>query len=149
MKKKINIQRILLTTLVAVAFFGFTLWSIQQSQMEEESLYDFPRLIASISNKEIKIISPKIGTQIKSPVLIIGRVNLSGNRLKIRIKDSQGLVLAEKFASTKNAAGMSDFSVSSTYKKPSVSKGTIEVFLVAAKSGLEMDKIIIPVVFND
>ena len=148
--KKINTQRILLTALVAVAFFGFILWSIQQNQSEEETLYGANNtLIAFLHNKVIKINEPKIGAQIKSPLLISGQANLGGEKLKVRIKDSQGLVLAESFVQVKNTEKMSDFLISLSYKKPSASKGTVEVFQLITRSNSEVNKITIPVIFKD
>jgi hypothetical protein len=148
--KKINTQRVLLITLVAVAFFGFLLWSIRQSQSEEESLYNSSSDInISTENKVVKVTSPKIGAQIKNPALIAGQANLSGNKLKAKIKDNKGLILAESFVQVKNVKKMSDFSISLTYKKPSTLKGVVEVFQVAAKDDSEINKIIIPIVFED
>ncbi len=148
--KKINTERILLITLVAVAFLGFLLWSIGQSQSEEESLYNSSSGINILTqNKTVKVTTPKIGAQIKSPALIAGQADLSGNKLKVKIKDNKGLILAEGFVQTKNDKKMSDFSINLSYKKPSTQKGTVEVFRVAAKDGSEINKIIIPIVFKN
>jgi hypothetical protein len=150
--KKINTERILLITLVAVAFFGFLLWSIQQSQSEEESLLSSYTIVNAknvMENQMIKLVAPILNSGIKSPVAISGQANLSGNRLKIRVKDDKNLILREIFVQTKNSKQMSDFSINLLYKKPSTSKGTIEVFLVSSKDSSEIYKISIPVVFND
>ncbi len=150
--KKINTQRVLLATLVAVAFFGFLLWSIQQSQSEEERLVSDQILISSenpLINAMIRVNAPKLNSEIKSPVTISGQANLSGNKLKIRIVDSKNLILKETIVPTKNSKQMSDFSTSLAYKKPTSSKGTIEVFLVSSKDSSEIYKIKIPVVFKD
>lgn len=136
--------------LVAVAFFGFILWSIQQNQSEEQTLYGAnSTLNASLHNKVIKVSEPKIGAQIKSPLLISGQADLGGEKLKVRIKDSKGLVLAESFVQVKNAKKMSDFSINLSYKKPTAPKGTVEVFQLITKSNSEVNKIIIPVIFKD
>ncbi len=148
----LNIQRVLLPTLVAVPFFGFLLWSIEQSQSEEESLLGTGITINTknpLENEMIKIISPKLNDEIKSPLAISGQANLAGNRLKIRIKDSKNLILKEAFAQTKNSKQLSDFSTNLIYKKPSSTKGTVEIFLVATKDNSEIFKISIPVVFKD
>ncbi len=150
--KKLNTQRILLTTLVAVAFFGFLLWSIQQTQSEEKSLLSNNTLVntgSSLENEKIKITLPKMNSEIKNPVTISGQADLGGDRLKIRIQDRKNLILKEAFAQTKNSKQMSNFSINLTYKKPSTSKGTLEIFLVAAKNNSEIYKISIPVVFKD
>ena len=149
--KKINTQRILLTTLVAVAFFGFLLWSIQQSQSEEETLTN-TSLIVNISspleNEMIKIASLKINSEIKSPITVSGQANLAGNKLKIRLRDGKGLLLKESFVQTNDAKKMSDFSINLAYKKPSAPKGTMETFLVT-KDNSEIYRISIPVIFKD
>jgi hypothetical protein len=150
--KKINTQRILLTTLVAVAFFGFLLWSLQQTQSEEESLVNDQILVSGKSpliNAMIRMEEPKYSGEIKSPVAISGQANLLGNKLKIRIVDNKNLILKEAFVQTKNLKQMSDFSTNLVYKKPTSSKGTIEVFLVSSKDSSEIYKIQIPVVFKD
>ena len=149
--KKINTQRILLTTLVAVAFFGFLLWSIQQSLSEEESLYISPTIsyVNPLANSSITVIAPSLHDRIKSPLALSGRADLTGNKLKARIKDVKGLILAESFIQTKDAKKMSDFSLSLKYKKPSAGTGIVEVFLVSAKDGKEIKKISVPVNFTD
>lgn len=152
MKKKINTQRILLTTLVAVAFFGFLLWSIQQAQSEQESLLSTRPIVNlknPLENEKIKVVSPAMNSDIKSPLSVSGQANLAGDRLKVRIKDNKDLVLKETFLQTKNTKQMSDFSTKVTYKKPSSVKGTVEVFLVVSKDNSEIYKIKIPIIFKD
>jgi len=150
--KKINTQRILLTTLVSVSFFGFLLWSIQRSQSEEELLYSASQLRISnpLENRLIKVTSPSvINSAIKSPATIAGQANIFGNKLKVRIKDNQGIILNELFVQTKNPQMMSDFSLKIWYKKPTATKGTVEIFLVSDENNSESAKISIPVVFHD
>jgi len=150
--KKINTQRILLVTLVAVAFFGFLLWSIQQSLMEEIALADSQTLVnpqSPLTNNMISVSAPRLNSEIKSPVVVSGQANLSGNKLKVRIKDSKNLILKETFVKTKNSKQMSAFSTSLVYKKPSSAKGVIEIFLVSSKDNSEIYKVTIPVTFKD
>lgn len=148
---KLNTQRVLLVILVSVAFFGFLLWSIQQTQSEEETLYGNSNLSVQtpLENKFISVAAPKENSVIQSPVTISGQANVSGNRLKVRLKDQKGLVLGESFVQTKNAKAMSDFSISLKYKKASATKGTVEIFLVSSKDNSEIYKITVPVIFKN
>lgn len=148
---KLNTQRVLLVILVSVAFFGFLLWSIQQTQSEEETLYGNTNVNVKtpLENKFISVAAPKENSVIQSPVTISGQANVSGNRLKVRLKDQKGLVLGESFVQTKNAKAMSDFSINLKYKKASAAKGTVEIFLVSSKDNSEIYKITVPVIFKN
>lgn len=145
-----NRERLLLTALVAVAFFGFLLWSIEQTVSEQEELLTASAIISfPTGNRSVRVLSPKVGAAIKSPVIISGRASLLETTLQARIKDASGLVLAQTKIMTTEEKTMSPFSVSVKYKKPTRSKGTIEVYSRSAKDGLEINKITIPVVFKD
>jgi len=149
--KKINTERILLTTLVAVSFFGFLMWTIDQAQSEQDLILNSNSTNLAknpLQNAVIKITAPALNSEVKSPLTISGQANLEGNKLKIRIKDNKNLILKEGFAQTKDPNKMSDFSIKLAYKKPSATKGTVEIFLVN-KEGSEINKILIPVVFKD
>ncbi|MDD2753066.1 MAG: Gmad2 immunoglobulin-like domain-containing protein [Candidatus Portnoybacteria bacterium] len=145
-----NRERLLLTALVAVTFFGFLLWSIEQTASEQEDLLTASAIISfPNSNRSIRALSPKIGAAIKSPVVISGRASVFEAVLQARIKDASGLTLAQTKIMAKEGQKMSPFSASVKYKKPTRPKGTIEVFSLSAKDGSEINKITIPVVFKD
>ena len=140
----------MLTILVAIAFFGFLLWSIQKSQSEENTILSTNTLVQNntAANNVIKVITPKIDAQIKSPIVVSGIVTLGDNRVRVKIKDSKGLVLAESYATTRVTNSIITFSNTLTYRKPASAKGIIEVFLVANKSGVQSTIVAIPVVFK-
>lgn len=148
MKKRMrfNTQRILLTALIAVSFFGFLLWSIAQLQEEQEAILSATPIIktANNSNKIILVASPKINQKIKSPVTIKAQGNEGS--YKVKIKDSQGLTAAETTAQIKK--GQKSFSINLKYKKPSAAKGFVEVFL-PGENGAELYKISIPIIFEN
>ena len=144
-----NRERLLLTALIAVSFFGFLLWSIEQSSTEEAALLAaWPEARNPAENKMIKINSPKINEIIKSPVIISGQVAIFEGALQVKIKDASGLVLAQK-SLAKASQKTSPFRSSLVYKKPTRAKGTIEVFTSSSPGNAETNKLIIPVTFND
>jgi len=145
-----NRERILLTALVAVAFFGFLLWSVEQTSEEETSLLSANQEIKNpTENKIIKIESPKINEAIKSPVVISGQASVFEAVLQTRIKDASGLILAQTQIMTAEGQTMSPFSASIKYKKPTKTNGTVEVFVNSPKDGSETNKLTIPVIFKD
>ncbi len=145
-----NRERLLLVLLVAVAFFGFLLWSIEQASLEEAAILAIGQEInRPAENKIIKVTSPKVNGIIKSPVMISGQASTFNAVLQIKIKDASGLVLAQKKITTKESQKMSPFGSSVTYKKPTRTKGTIEVFVNSTKDGSEVNKLTIPIVFKD
>lgn len=150
--KKINRERVLLITLVAVAFFGFLLWSIDQANSEADSLFTAGTTISTkntLTNAFIKVVSPSLNNGVKSPLTVSGQANVGVDKLKIRIKDNKNLILKESFAQTRDSKKMSDFSIKLIYKKPTATQGTVEVFLVSTKDNSEINKISVPVVFKD
>jgi hypothetical protein len=149
-KSKLNRERILLVSLVAVAFFGFLLWSIQQTRSEEESLLsDQIDITNPVENSVIKISSPKVSETIKNPLIISGQADTSAGGLMIRIKDSKNMLLASSAALTTNAKKMSSFSLTLRYKKPTSQKGFIEIFEISSTDKTEIHKLSIPITFAD
>lgn len=147
---KFNRERLLLTTLIALAFFGFLLWSIEEASNEEASLLSSLLNIGTpAENKNIKVTAPKIGAYIKSPVTIFGQMALSETALQVRIKDSAGLTLAKEKISSGANQKITSFSARVKYKKPSRAKGFVEVFSLSPKDNSEINKITIPVNFKD
>ncbi len=145
-----NRERLLLISLVAVAFFGFLLWSIEQTGIEEAALLTIGQEVnRPAENKTIKVTSPKVNGTIKSPVIISGQASVFEAVLQIRIKDASGLILAQKKITTKQGQKMSPFSSSVNYKKPTRTKGTVEVFVNSSKDNSEVDKLVIPITFKD
>lgn len=152
MKIKINRERLLLVTLVATAFFGFIWWTNQQIIVEEQSLPDIflnASILASPRSNSLKISSPRPNDAIKSPLLISGQAANAEGRLKARLKDSRGLVLGETFFWIKNDSAFHPFSVNLVFKKPTSNKGTLEIFQARLKDNAEINKVSLPVRFQN
>ena len=148
--KKMNIGRLLLIALVAVSFFGFLLWCINQVQTEEETIgIDAVKLAKPLENKIIKIESPKTNANISNPVTIEGRAAITGGTLRARLKDTKGLTLGESVISVKSSQRPVPFSINLAYKKPTISKGTLEIFRLNSKDKTETYKLSIPVTFKN
>ena len=147
--KKIHLDRILLVALVAVSFFGFLLWYIDQAQIEETSGIDITKVARPLENKVIKIESPKVNAAATSPLTIEGQAAITGGALMARLKDMKGLILGESNISVKSSKKMVPFSLDLKYKKSSTAKGTVEIFRVADKDNSETYKLSIPVVFKN
>lgn len=146
-KHPFNRERLLLTLLVALAFFGFLLWFIEEFNQEEAAvLASNQSNQALVENKIIKIISPKANGIIKSPVLISGQALTVKGSFQINLKDASGLLLAQKQITVKEN---SPFSSSLTYKKPTRIKGTIEIFIIPQKNVPGTKILTIPVIFKD
>lgn len=141
-------QRILLFTLVAVAFFGFVLFMSQQVQSDEEALMDSV-ILANNNSKNITVQTPARNASIKSPVTISGQAKVFEATVQIRIKDASNITLAEKTVQAAEGQKMSPYSAQIKYKKPTRSNGTIEVFEKSAKDGSEINKVAVPVTFKD
>lgn len=149
-KRPYNLERLVLTALVGSVFCGFLLVAIWQFQSEEEIMSNTEIITKNPTrNDSIKINAPKINEQIKSPVQLSGQVTAFGAQVNVRIKDNSGLILSESSFTTEEEQVMSPFSIKIKYKKPSNSRGIIEVFEISAKDGLEIHKIFIPVIFRD
>lgn len=146
--KKINRERVLLTILVGVAFIGFLLWEVQQYQNDEENLALADTTVnteTGLKNKMIAVSGPKANSTISSPVSVSGSTQ---GEVKIRIKDSNNMVLGEVSVNSTDASKMSAFSANVKYKKATQTKGSVEIFKLNKTTNIENYKIIIPVVFG-
>ena len=124
-----NRERLLLTALVAVAFFGFLLWSIEQASNDEASLLNgYIKTNSPAENKVFKIDSPKIGAEIKSPIKVSGQAAVFEAVMQVRIKDASGLTLTQTKVMTAAGQKMSPFSATIKYKKPTRPNGVIEFY---------------------
>jgi len=145
-----NWARLILIALVSGVFCGSLLIAIWQFQSDEEIMFNSEMTIKNPArNNSIKVVSPKINEQIKSPVQISGQAAIFEAQFNARIKDNSGLILAEAQLRTEEGQMMSPFSARIKYKKPSRREGTIEIFDISAKDGSEIHKISIPVIFQD
>lgn len=145
--KKINRERLLLFTLVAVAFFAFLMWSIQQHQKEIEASDVFINGAPELENGAIKITEPDFEATIASPLAVSGQADLTKGRLKVKISDSRGSVLAESYISTKDPKTMSSFSTKLNFKKSETKSGKVEFFIVG-KNNAQTYLVTVPVFFK-
>mgnify|MGYP001569777749 FL=1 len=149
-RQKIHWERIFLLTLISAPFTGFLLWSIWQLQNEEAWLANQELKVKDpLRNAVMKVTAPLFNAKIKSPVTLAGQANVFEAQMNARVKDASGLILAETSFQTREGQTMSPFLTKVTYKKPSRPKGTIEIFSFSPKDGAEINKIIIPVLFQD
>ena len=149
-KHRHNWLRLVLTALVGSVFCGFLLIAIWQFQSDGEIMSSSEMTIKNpTGNDFIKVTSPKINEQIKSPAKISGQAAVFEAQFNARIKDNSGLILAEAQLRTQEGQTMSPFSAKIKYKKPSRREGVVEVFDISAKDGSEINKVSIPVVFLD
>lgn len=103
-----------------------------------------------LSESFLEVESPSQNQTITSPVMVSGKSNFFEANTRIRIKDSDGNVLADTFTT---AEGWMDklypFSKSIEYGAPMTANGMVEVFEESAKDGSEINKISVDVIFGD
>ncbi len=101
-------------------------------------------------NKFIQVNSPQKDTAIKSPVLVSGKANVFEANVRVKIIDENGNILANDFIT---ASGWMEklypFKKEISYILPASQNGIIEFFEEDAKSGNYINKVIIPIVFED
>lgn len=101
------------------------------------------------SSKNIEVLSPRTGDNIKSGFRVEGNARTFESNVRIRLTTDDGTVLIDT-NTTANAPDVGQFGpfektlVFSTDAKT----GTLEVFQNSAKDGSEIDKVTIPVVFE-
>lgn len=139
-------HRLLLTALLASAFGGFLLFMIEQSDLVglatiSEELHD------PLKNHYIRLEFPKADSTIANPVLIAGKANCSKTAVQARIKDLRQMELAEVQLAPAGKASC-DFSTKIRFKKPVAKSGFLEIYHLT-KDGLEANKLIIPVRFDE
>lgn len=96
----------------------------------------------------ITVTSPTANQTITSPVLVKGQSNTFEGYVSIRIKDSNGKVLANDQGHG-GFGQMSPYSKSVSYSPPSARTGIVEVFENSAKDGSEINKVTKGVIFGD
>jgi len=87
---------------------------------------------------------------VKSPILISGKANVFEGNVRVRIKDENENILADTFITASGAYDkLYPFEKEISYTAPVSQSGIIEVFEENMKDGSEINKVIIPVVFED
>ncbi len=122
--------------------------------MEKEEVrrseIEIPEKKTKTSNEFLEVASPIPHQEITSPVKVSGRSNFFEGNTRIRIKDDNGEILANTFTTAKGWMGkLHSFSKNVYYTMPFSEKGIVEIFEDSAKDGSEINKIIIPVIFEN
>lgn len=100
-------------------------------------------------NGDLVVTSPREEDVTSGTVTVSGRAIAFESTVNIRIKDANGAVVTETFVITDaaEAGEFGDFSKTINFAAPKTNEGTVEVFLVSAEDGTEIEKITIPVTF--
>ena len=106
----------------------------------------FKRDLSNVFEPAIWVTAPIKDQIITSPVKISGNARVFEATVSYRIKDDNGNMLAQGFATAKEGApGRGDFTGELAFKPAGPGKGQIEVFEVSMKDGSDRNKVIIPV----
>ncbi len=99
----------------------------------------------------ITVSQPKANAKIHSPVTIIGTARVFENQFNYRIKDSNGMILAEgiSMSDAPDVGVFGKYTIIANYKKPSTATGVVEVFDYSAKDGAVENLVSIPVFFEN
>lgn len=138
--------------MVAVTFFGFLLWLMQQSRLEQEKLLNenaLARLLNQWEKINIKVEKPTSNQVAANPIEISGQAKTETGTLEIKIQDLNNLTLASILTQTAQKQKMSPFSAKIKYKKPTSSKGIIEITeSVRGNASINFKKVRIPIIFK-
>ncbi|MFC1622984.1 Gmad2 immunoglobulin-like domain-containing protein [Patescibacteria group bacterium] len=154
---------ILVVTIVALSFYFIKATSQVRDQIDVSQSHELPTEAEVKKDKGdkpviedepiesfLEIIAPIENQVVTSPVMVSGKSNFNEANTRIRIKDSDGDVLADTFTT---AEGWMDklypFSKSVEYSAPENKNGVVEVFEESAKDGSEINKVLVNVVFGD
>jgi len=106
--------------------------------------------LSATSNQLLSVTAPIVSQTISTPVRVAGKSNFFEAHTSIRVKDANGNILAQSFAT---AAGWMDklfpFATYVSYSKPATATGTVEVYEASAQNGQDTNLISIPVKFAD
>ncbi|MCK4891647.1 MAG: Gmad2 immunoglobulin-like domain-containing protein [Candidatus Pacebacteria bacterium] len=120
---------------------------INKTQTDNASISDKNKYFG---NEFIQVNSPQKNTIIKNPVLVSGKANVFEANVRIKITDDDRNILADDFIMADDWMDkLYPFEKKINYKTPQAKNGLIEVFEESAKDGNEINKIEIPVIFED
>jgi len=97
---------------------------------------------------DIIVISPTPNQIITNPVRVSGKSDTFEANVRIRIKDDNNKFLADTFTMGGTLGTLGPFTKDIFYIKPSAPKGVIEVFEDCPKSGEEINKVFVPIIFG-
>ena len=93
----------------------------------------------------IEVIAPVAEVAYHSPIEIVGLSRTFEGTVNIRLLDSQGEVLAERFAIGGAVEGFDFFNTYVRFTVTEVQTGTVEIFEESAEDGSRLTEVIIPV----
>ncbi len=106
----------------------------------------FKRDLSNVFEPVIWVTAPVKNQVVASPVKISGNARVFEATVAFRLKDANGNVLNQGFATaSEGAPGRGDFSAEMTFKPNGSGKGQLEVFETSMKDGSDLHKVIIPV----
>ncbi|MEK7097589.1 MAG: Gmad2 immunoglobulin-like domain-containing protein, partial [Patescibacteria group bacterium] len=107
--------------------------------------------IRIIEEPNIKVYSPEPGDSVGLPLIIRGEARVFENTFSYRIIDADGTIIYENnaMANSPDMEIYGQFEVSANYPKPKGAAGTVEVFEYSAKDGSEINKVTVPVQFEN
>lgn len=139
-------MRKLLPLILVVIVFAAILPNIKTQTVE---INPTPHATPSYS-ENIKVTYPKPGQLVSPSTAIKGEARVFENSFAYRVLDSNGKKLLEghAMADAPDVGQFGPFDVTIEFSTPSSGTGTIEVFEYSAKDGSEINKVVVPVVFE-
>lgn len=101
-------------------------------------------------SENIHVTAPEGYAVIRSPLTVQGEARVFENTVNVRLRDEDGRVLAETFATAEatDVGQFGPFAISLNYEQPTGKTGELEVFWFSPRDGSETDKVTIPVSFR-
>jgi len=110
-----------------------------------------PTPTPTMATGNIQVRFPTPGATVSLPFTITGQARVFENQFNYRIKDANGTLLQQgtAYANSQDAGQFGPFTITiSSLPHRQGNTGTIEVFDYSARDGSEIDKVVIPVIFN-
>jgi len=103
------------------------------------------------SEQNIQVLSPHPNEEIGIPLFVVGKARVFENQLNVRLKDATGKVLVQELITAQSSQGnaFGSFTKAIDYPKPTTPNGVLEVYDLSSKDGTEIDKVSIPIKFED
>ena len=102
-------------------------------------------------NQNITITTPQPGQGAGLPLVVEGQARVFENTLQVRLLDSEGEVLVERtvMADAPDIGQFGPYRVELYYPEVTGEAGTVEAFQYSARDGSEIDKVSVPVRFQE
>ncbi|MAG29080.1 hypothetical protein CL632_02975 [bacterium] len=98
----------------------------------------------------IKVTRPQPDNKVESPMLVKGEAKVFEGTFQMRLKDSDGSIIVEKFGTAKaeEVGEFGSFGELLLFDEVSTETGALELFSISAFDGSEQDLVSIPIKFN-